>query len=155
MGFLRMRALMGVKVMVELPEELAQRARAVAAQNGRPFEATLVELIGRAVAEPDVDLLPDDQIVALCDSTMEAPHQEELSELLDRNREGSIQPRERSRLDELMQVYRRGLVRKAQAWRTAVARGLKPQLADDLPLRQPLESRFGLLGQARVVQAPG
>jgi hypothetical protein len=118
---------MGVKLVVEIPDELAQRARAVAAHNGRPFEATLVELIGRGVAEPNVDLLPDEQIMALCDGEMESPQQEDLGKLLDRNREGQLEPMELGRLEDLMQIYRRGLVRKAQAWKTAVARGLKPQ----------------------------
>jgi hypothetical protein len=42
---------MSEKVTVELPEELAQRASAVAAQTRRRFEDVLVEWIGRAGAE--------------------------------------------------------------------------------------------------------
>ena len=44
------------------------------------------------------------------------------------DRDGLLQEPERRRLDDLMRVYRRGLVRKAQALRTAVARGLRPRL---------------------------
>jgi hypothetical protein len=54
--------------------------------------------------------------------------QEELSRLLIGNREGLLPDAERERLEELMQVYRRGLIRKAQALKTAVTRGLKPPL---------------------------
>jgi hypothetical protein len=35
---------------------------------------------------------------------------------------------QRQRLDELMQVYRHGWVRKAQALQVAVQRGLRPPL---------------------------
>jgi hypothetical protein len=117
---------MGEKVTVELPEELARRARAAADRAQRRLEDVLVEWIDRAVAEPSVETLPDDQVLGLCDVQMEAGQQEELSNLLARNREGLLQSGERARLDDLMGVYRRGLVRKAQALRVAVARGLRP-----------------------------
>jgi hypothetical protein len=119
---------MSEKVTVELPEELAQRARALASQARRGFEEVLVEWIDRAVAEPAVEFLPDDQVLALCDGRMDADQQEELSGLLARNREGHLAVGERDQLDALMGIYRRGLVRKAQAWKVAVARGLKPRL---------------------------
>jgi hypothetical protein len=119
---------MSEKVTVELPEELAQRARAVAAQTHRRFEDVLVEWIDRAGTEPPVESLADDDVLALCQRQLDAGQQEELSELLERNREGVLRDPERDRLDELMRIYRRGLVRKAQALRTAVARGLKPRL---------------------------
>jgi hypothetical protein len=119
---------MSEKVTLELPEALAQRARAVAAQTHRRVEDVLVEWIDRAGGEAVVELLPDDQVLALCDGQMEDARQEEVSDLLARNREGLLQGPERERLEELMGVYRRGLVRKAQAWKVAVERGLKPRL---------------------------
>jgi hypothetical protein len=120
---------MSITVTIELPEELAQRARAVAAKTRRSFEDVLVEWIDRAGGEPPVESLPDEDVLALCDSQMEAGQQEELSELLSCNREGVLGDKERERLDELMRVYRRGLVRKAQALKTAVERGLRPRLS--------------------------
>jgi hypothetical protein len=119
---------MSVKVTVELPEELADRARAVASQTSRRFEEVLVEWIDRAAAETPLESLPDEEVLALCDAQMAPDKHEELSDLLARNREGQLQNTERNRLEELMQFYRRGLVRKAQALRVAVARGLRPRL---------------------------
>jgi predicted transcriptional regulator len=119
---------MSIRVTVELPDELAQRARAVADRTQRRLEDVLVEWLDRAGAEAPVDELPDDQVLALCDSQLETLLQDELSDLLARNREGSLPDEEQKRLDELMHVYRRGLVRKAQAFKTAVARGLRPRL---------------------------
>ena len=48
--------------------------------------------------------------------------------LLARNREGHLDDTDHAMLDALMQMYRRGLVRKAQAWKVAVARGLRGTL---------------------------
>jgi hypothetical protein len=45
-----------------------------------------------------------------------------------RHREGQLNDAEVRQLDELMQVYRRGLVSKARALKVAVERGLKPTL---------------------------
>jgi hypothetical protein len=56
--------------------------------------------------------------------------QEELSGLLADAREGELGDTGRSRLDEFMTIYRRGLVQKARAWREAVARGLRSSVLD-------------------------
>jgi len=116
------------KVTVELPEDLAQRARAIAARTSRRLEEVLVEWLDRASSEPAVELLSDDDLLMLCAGQLDESQQEELGALLEGNREGRLQSSERERLEALMQVYRRGLVRKAQALRMAVARGLKPRL---------------------------
>ncbi len=115
-------------VTLELPETLAQQARTIAALTHRTMEDVLVEWIDRAVTELPVESLPDEQVLALCEMQMENEQQEVFSDLLARNREGQLIDREVSQLDELMQVYRRGLVRKARALKVAVERGLKPAL---------------------------
>lgn len=119
---------MSVSVTVELPEELVQRARTVAAKTRQRFEDVLVDWLLRAGAEPAIEALSDPEVLALCDAALDPGAQDELSELLARHREGALAEAERLRLDELMGLYRRGLVRKAQALRTAVARGLRPPL---------------------------
>jgi hypothetical protein len=116
-------------ITVELPDELAKRARAIAAQTQRPLEEALVDWIDRAVAEPFVESLPDDRVLVLCDAEMDEKEQQELSKLLAGNREDQLSDGERGRLGELMRTYRRGLLMKAQALKVAVARGLKPHLS--------------------------
>jgi hypothetical protein len=120
---------MSEKVTVELPEELARRAHAVAAQTRRPVEEVLVEWLNRAASEPSVETLSDEEILALCNAELEEDLQEELSDLLDCQREGALPPLESERLTELMALYRHGLVRKARAIRVAVTRGLRPRLS--------------------------
>jgi hypothetical protein len=67
-------------------------------------------------------------VLVLCDMQMDDARQMELSDLLADNREGALDGAKHKRLDELMLVYRRGTVRKAQALKMAVERGLRPPL---------------------------
>jgi hypothetical protein len=120
--------MMGEKVTLVLPDDVARQARAAAAELHRPLEEVLVDWIGRAAGEPPVESLPDARILALCDAEMDGAQQAELSDLLDSQREGRLTAQDNERLEALLDVYRRGLVRKAQAWKTAVQRGLKPAL---------------------------
>ncbi|MEO1400588.1 MAG: hypothetical protein AAFV72_04955 [Cyanobacteria bacterium J06635_1] len=83
------------------------------------LEDILVEWIDQAVNELPVETLADEQVLGLCNLSMEAHQQERLDELLAENREGQLGQAESQELDVLMQVYRRGLGRKAQAMKVA------------------------------------
>jgi hypothetical protein len=122
---------MSETVTLEIPDDLARRARAMAALTNRGLEEAVLDWIGRAVAEPPVEAISDEQLLALCESQLNDDRQAELSDLLARQREGLLDLDASHRLDALMLDYRRGLVLKARAWKEAVARGLKPRLDDD------------------------
>jgi hypothetical protein len=122
---------MSETVTLEIPEELARRARVLAAATHRRFEDALVDWLRRAVDEPAVETLADGELLALCDATLEETDQEMLSSLLAGHREGKLSEAEKAELDALMDSYRRGLVLKARAWKEAVDRGLRPPLSDD------------------------
>jgi hypothetical protein len=109
---------------VELPDELARRARSLAAAGNRRLEDAVIDWISQAVAEPEIEALPDDELLARCDADLARALQDELSGLLSDAREDTLAASGRVRLDELMTVYRRGMVEKARALRAAVARGL-------------------------------
>ena len=117
-------------VTVELPDELARRARGVAAAGNRRLEDAVVDWISQAVAQPEIETLSDSELLARCDVSLEAELQEELSGLLSAAREGELDVPMRARLDQLIALYRRGMVQKARAWTEAVARGLRPSLTD-------------------------
>jgi hypothetical protein len=119
---------MAETITLELPDTLARRAREVASRTNRRLEEVLIDWLYQVETEPPVESLSDDQILALCDMQMETGHNEELSDLLARNREGQLNEAEQQRLDELMQVYRAGLRRKAQALKVAVERKLRSPL---------------------------
>ncbi len=121
---------MSETLTIEIPYELAQQARALAIAGNRRLEDAVVEWIGRVVADPPVESLPDGELLAICDATLDGVRQEELSVLLADHREGTLAISQRVRLEELMAGYRRGLVLKARALSEAVARGLRPRLDD-------------------------
>jgi hypothetical protein len=122
---------MSTVLRLELPDELARRAVALASATNRRIEDAIVEWIGRAVADPAVEALSDDELLTVCDSTLAATDQERLSELLTAIRERQLTSAEQAALDQLMSTYRAGMVRKACAIKEAVARGLRPGLGED------------------------
>lgn len=78
--------------------------------------------------ETQVELMSDEEILATAALQLPEDQQIELSDLLADQREGELTEAGRARLDTLMQIYREGMVRKAQAIKLAVQRGLMPPL---------------------------
>ncbi|HSH77818.1 MAG TPA: hypothetical protein VLA19_04710 [Herpetosiphonaceae bacterium] len=115
-------------VTLELPDALARSARTAAERTHRRVEDVLVEWLDRLVADMPVEALPDDQVLALRDARIPDEQQAELSELLAQQREGLLDSAGRVRLHELLEIYRRALVRKARALQVAVERGLQSPL---------------------------
>jgi hypothetical protein len=115
-------------ITLQLPETLAQKAKEIAAFTHRRLEDVLLEWIDYASNELPIESLPDGQVLMLCDLQMESQQQEVFSDLLASQQEGQLNDTENRQLDELMQVYRRGLVRKAKALKVAVNRGLIPAI---------------------------
>lgn len=116
-------------VTLELPDALVRSARTIAERSNRRVEDVLVEWLDRSASEVPVELLPDDQVLLLCSLELKESDQQALSDLLAQQREGTLAEAERPTLDALMGAYRRGLVRKAQALKVAVGRGLRPPLS--------------------------
>ena len=119
---------MSLTVTLELPEVLLQDARHVAQQTEQRVEDVLLDWLRRGANDRPVELLSDEQLLTTAKLQLPMTLQNELSELLELNRESQLEPQQRNRLDELMQAYRQGLVRKAQALKEAVARGIHPPL---------------------------
>jgi hypothetical protein len=115
-------------VTLELSDTLAQQAKQIASLTHRRLEDVLVEWIDRAVTDLPIESLPNDQILMLCDLQLEPQQQERLSDLLAQNQEGQLSPTETEQLDQLMKIYRQGLVRKARALKVAVEKGLRHPL---------------------------
>jgi hypothetical protein len=84
----------------------------------------LIEWIDRTINDIPIEALPDEQVMALCNLQMGDQQQKVFSDLQARNSEGLLNAQEGKKLNELMQVYRHGSVRKAKAMRVAVMRGL-------------------------------
>lgn len=114
-------------ITLELPDDLISIAQVEAERSARPLEVVLVQWMQRGGCD-DLEQMSDDDLLAICDSTMAAESQQALSELQARNREGRISSLERIRMQELMDVYQRGLLRKAKALKIAFGRGLRASL---------------------------
>lgn len=126
-----MEQTMGKTITLQIPEELAESAEKVAQDTKRRLEEVLLEWLEHASSDLAIDNLSDKQILALCDSQMSSVQQDELSDLLAQQRESTLDGSGKARLDTLMTVYRRGMVRKAQALKIAVERGLRPPIGED------------------------
>jgi hypothetical protein len=128
---------MAEQIILNLPDRLAKQVHEVAALTQRKLEDVLIEwLDSYAFANGDrgslegiaiVDL-SDEEILQLCDLQMSEPEQNQMSLLLEKQREGNLQQGELEQLDELLQVYRRGMIRKAEALKVSVERGLRSRL---------------------------
>ena len=115
---------MSQTVTLEVPDSVASHAQQIATVTQRRLEDVLLEWLDRSVAELPVQYLSNEQILTLTAENLPQPVQAELSTLLAKNREGTLQKAEQTRLDALMALYRQGMVRKAEALRVAVERKL-------------------------------
>jgi hypothetical protein len=117
-------------ITIDLAPDIVQRLQVEADRKGldlgRMLADAAVALLGRQ--DMPIAQMADEQVLALCDGMMSADEQARLSELLGRHGEGELAGAELGELDGLMQVYRTGLVRKAEAWKVAVERGLRAGL---------------------------
>ncbi len=111
-------------IALEFPEPLAKKVKEIAALNRQGIEEMLIEWIDRTINDIPIEALPDEQVLALCNLQMSGQQQKVFSDLQARNSEGLLNAQEVKKLNELMQVYRHGSVRKAKAMQVAVMRGI-------------------------------
>jgi len=116
---------MGKTITLDLPNDLEESLDAIAAESHRPLEDVLIEWLSIIAKEIPVHLLTDEQVLALRDMQMDQSQQEEMSDLLAAQGDGTIDDAGRKRLKELLDIYGDGMVRKATALQVAVERGLQ------------------------------
>ncbi|MEL6606214.1 MAG: hypothetical protein AAFP20_23650 [Cyanobacteria bacterium J06614_10] len=115
---------MAQSISLDIPDSIVQQAQKLASENQQRFEDILLEWLIRSFTEHPVETLPDSQILALCHMQLDEQQQEALDTLLAKQREDELTPTDSQELQFLMKLYRRGLIRKAQALKVAVERGL-------------------------------
>ena len=104
-------------------------AKAVASQNKQRIEEVLSGWLEKVSSEIDVESLSDSEVIALAELKMAPKQQKILHNLLEKNGEGELTSVEKKQLDAMMEVYEDALLRKAQALRVGVQRGLIPPLS--------------------------
>jgi hypothetical protein len=115
------------QLTIAVPDEVMAKARLLAAKTQRSPEEILVDWVRQAAEESALETLSDDELLAVCDQEPSPEEEEELSDLLDRNRESDLGEGERARLEELIRGRRTGWLRKTRALTVAVNRGLRPR----------------------------
>ena len=61
---------MSQTVTVELPDELARRARSMAAAANRRLEDAVIDWINQALGDSEIESLSDDELSRRCDSAL-------------------------------------------------------------------------------------
>lgn len=116
-------------VVLKLRDDLAQNVQRIAGLTQRSLEDVLTEWIEQGAQNTAyLEQLPDNEILIIADSQLDAEDQRTLSDLMAKQRENQLSTTDRAQLTRLMQIYRQGLVRKAKAAQIAVQRGLRPPL---------------------------
>jgi hypothetical protein len=115
-----------------LPATVLEGAKLVAGRSGRPVDAVLIEALERAfeplgkwAPEPPVAQWSDQEVLDAADSRMPEREDDRLSELLDLQQAGKLHETQRGELDALLEMYKRGSLRKSEALVEAVRRGLR------------------------------
>jgi hypothetical protein len=127
---------MSTKVVVTLPDDVYRRVERLAHLASRDVADVVADTLALSLlpvglpAEPVrvVTELPDEDLLELVDLQMPPAQDQKFSRLLQKQQEGQLSDIERSELLSLMQLYQDGLLRKAQALREAVRRGLREPL---------------------------
>ncbi len=119
---------MSQQITVKVSDEVVRQASQIATHSKRRVEDVLAAWLEAAANELPVGELPDDEVRRLSEMQLSQEQQSALSDLLALNSEGKLDTARQRQLDELMRLYEDGLLRKSQALRVAVQRGLIPPL---------------------------
>jgi len=127
---------MSTQVRITLHDEVYRRAKRLAQMSNRKIEELLAQAIelslspvGAATDDyKPVSKLSDAEVLELSQMQMDAKQERRFSRLLNKQQAGKLSNSEGSELLALMQNYQEKLLRKAQALREAVRRGLREPL---------------------------
>jgi hypothetical protein len=127
---------MATRVVVTLQDEVYRRVERLAQLTSRDVADLLADTITLSLPALDASMesgqavtaLSDEEVLALTELRMPPAQDRRLSTLLQRQQAQKLSAPERAELFALMQRYQEGLLRKAQALREAVQRGLRAPL---------------------------
>ena len=121
-------ATMSELVTLNVPDQIVRVATSIANRKQRAMEEVLLDMLTSRAAEPPVENLSDEEVLALSEMMMPKEQDERLGELLAQQRENQLDPEGRKELAQLMWLYKQGMLQKSQALREAVERGLREPL---------------------------
>jgi len=112
------------RVTLNLSDDILNMASEIASRSQRELEDVLEEWLGRYADDLPVETLSDEEVLRQTRFEMNLIQKQELRNLLYAHRVRKLSIGESARLDELLQIYRKGTVRRARAFEIARARGL-------------------------------
>ncbi len=122
---------MNQQITLTVSDNVLFSAKAVATRNKWRIEEVLSEWLEKVSSEVAVEKLSDSEVLALTELQMSPTQQKLMDEFQEKNGEGALTNDERRQFDALMEIYEDALLRKAQALRVAVERGLIAPLASE------------------------
>lgn len=115
---------MNQQITLTVSENVWLYAKAVASRNKRQIEEVMSDWLESVYQEKFTDKLSDKEILASTKFKISPSEQERLSELLFKNREAGLNREEQTELDLMLEITERNMLRKSEALRIAVERGL-------------------------------
>ncbi|RMG77901.1 MAG: hypothetical protein D6711_00445 [Chloroflexi bacterium] len=109
------------RITLRVDDKLYWQAHKHAAITGRSLEDILNDWLVSVMDNIPIEQLSNDEVLSLCNFKLNPMQEAELRRLLNAQ---TLTSQENARLDELLKVYRRGIIRKHQALQVASARGL-------------------------------
>ncbi len=115
-------------VTLELPDEVYQRAQRVAQATQRPLEEVVIEWIRPPVQVklPELEHLPNDELLRVARTTLPPEHTQRLQELLAAQQQRSLSEDEQREAVELVEQEDFVTLRKARALFLLKQRGILP-----------------------------
>lgn len=122
---------MNQEVTLQVSDSVWLYAKTVAKKSKRRIEEVLADWLEKVSNEIEIEKLSDAEVIALAELKMPPKQQKILHKLLEKNGEGELTNTEKIQLDSMMEDYEIALLRKAQAMRVAVERGLMKPLSSE------------------------
>lgn len=120
---------MNQQITLTVSDKLLQQAMLIASKKKHRIEDVLSDWLEGMYQEKFTDKLSDEEILALTKIKISFEEQERLSELLFKDREVGLNKEEQSELDLMLEISERNMLRKSEALRIAVKRGLVKPLS--------------------------
>lgn len=115
---------MNQEVTLRVSDKLIKQAALYAVRKKRRIEEVLSDWLENVFQDKFADKMSDAEILALTKIQISSEEQARLSELLFKNRETGLGKEEQQELDLLVEISERNMLRKSEALRIAVERGL-------------------------------
>lgn len=125
-----------MEITLNLPENIYQSFQKLAEKTSRSVDELIAEKLKKDYwaentdAEESVADLSDSEVLELANLKLSARQDKRMSQLLENQRERRITASEKIELESLMELYRKGNIRKAQGGLEAIRRGLIATYAD-------------------------